>query len=122
MGRYQQQTKTRSLRQDTVDVPDSMPNAHRVCLVALLDVLVHAGIAFTAGKWNRAGKIKLSLYAADEKLETFLDLKDNPAQWAEETAAEVVSPGLVAELRKRLDGLAAPAGRRAAEKAPTMPG
>lgn len=122
MPRYQQTQKTRSLRSDSVSIPDSMPNTHRVCFVALLDALLHAGFSFTAGKWSIRGQIKLSVYTADEKLETFLDIKDNPAQWVEETAAEILTPGLVAEIRKRLDGLVAPAPRGAAKTAPAMPG
>lgn len=116
MARYQQTTKTRSLREDKVSVPDSMPASHRICFVALLDAFLHAGIPFYAGKWDRSGKVKLRIYTADEQLETFLDGRDNPTEWLQETATAVLSKGLVEEVLRKVAGLAAvPATERPAK-------
>lgn len=102
MARYQQQTKTRSLREDTVKAPDVMPPAHRVCLVALVDACVHAGIAVYVGSWSRAGRLKLKFYTGDEVLESFLDSGDTPVEWLKQTGQAFLSPGLLAEVLKRV--------------------
>lgn len=102
MARYQQQTKTRSLREDTVKVPDSMPSAHRVCLVALLDACVHAGIGVYAGPWTKSGRCKLKFYTPDEVLESFLDSVDNPEQWLKDTGTALFSPKLLEEVLLRV--------------------
>lgn len=107
MARYQQQTKTRTLREDTVKAPDVMPPAHRVCLVALVDACIHAGIACYVGTWTRSGRLKLKFYTGDEVLESFLDGQDNPEQWLADTGKHFLSPGLLAEVLERV------AGRRA---------
>lgn len=102
MARYQQQTKTRALREDKVKAPDVMPPTHRVCLVALVDACLHAGIAAYVGTWTRSGRVKLKFYTGDEVLESFMDVGDNPVEWLKETGAAFLSPGLLAEVLKRV--------------------
>lgn len=102
MARYQQQAKTRTLREDTVKAPDVMPPAHRVCLIALVDACIHAGIATYVGTWTRAGRLKLKFYTGDEVLESYLDVSDNPETWVSETGKHFLSPGLLAEVLERL--------------------
>lgn len=113
MARYQQQTKARALREDSVKIPDSIPSTHRVCFVALLDALVHAGMGFYAGSWTRGGRIKLRVYTADEQLETFLDVTDNPEEWLAEAASSFFSASMAAEVCRTIQRKASSAGPRA---------
>lgn len=102
MARYQSQTKTRSLREDTVKAPDVMPPAHRVCLVALVDACIHAGVAVYVGSWARSGRLKLKFYTGDEVLESFMDSTDNPEEWLSATGKHFLSPGLLEEVLQRV--------------------
>lgn len=115
MARYQQQTKTRSLREDVVKPPESVPTTHRLCIVALMDGLVHAGMAFTCGKWTRSGRIKFSVYTDDERVETFLDAQDNPNEWLRDTAGACFSKALADEVCARVAPGTALGGPRAAK-------
>lgn len=114
MARYNQQTKTRSLREDTVKTPDAMPSAHRVCLVALVDACVHAGVGLYVGPWTKSGRVKLKFYTGDEVLESFLDSVDNPETWLADTGKHVLSPGLLGEVLSRV----APGSAERASKRP----
>lgn len=117
MARSGYKSKARLLRDDSEQVPASMPAAHRIWLVVLLDALVHAGYGFYVGKWGVAGKVTIRIYIDDDAVETFLTSRDDPGKWCADTAKAIFSPGLAEEVVKRGFALAAqepPSARKTA--------
>lgn len=107
MARGSYKSKARSLRDDSEQIPATMPALHRIWLVCLLDALVHAGYGFYVGKWGVAGKVTIRVYIDDDAVETFLLARDDPGKWAADTAKQLFSPGLAEEVVRRGHALAA---------------
>lgn len=117
MARKQYQSKARMLRSDSEQVPANMPTLHRVWCGVVLDVCLHAGIGFYVGRWGVSGKITVRFYVDDDAVETFLSVRDNPAEWAADTLKAIVSEALAAEALKRGLALAGSAASSGSPKA-----
>lgn len=117
MARGNYKSKARMLRDDSEQIPATMPSAHRIWLVCLLDALVHAGYGFYVGKWGVSGKITVRIYVDDDAVETFLTSRDDPAKWCLETAKAIFSAGLAEEVVRRGYSLAVPEPASLSKKA-----
>lgn len=101
MARKQYRPQARQLRSDDEQIPDSIPAIHRLWVGVVNDALLHAGIGHYVGKWGASGKLTIRFYADDDASETFITVRDNPAQWAADTLKVLVSPGLAEEALRR---------------------
>jgi hypothetical protein len=117
MARKQSYSKARSLRDDSEQVPTSMPPVHRIWLGVLLDMCLHAGIGFYVGKWGASGKVTVRVYDGDDSAETFLQTRDNPAEWFVLTAKHFFSAALIEQGHAIGAERAAQVGPGAAKKA-----
>lgn len=97
MARKQYRSTARSLRDDSEQVPATMPTLHRLWVGVLLDLCMHAGYGVYLGKWGVSGKVTVRFYVEDDASETFLKATDNPAEWFATTAKHFFSAGLIEE-------------------------
>jgi len=92
MAQNRKTARTISLREDSVVVPERMPDLHRIWFGALTELCADEGSPMYFGKWTNAGRISFRIYADDAQLEGFLLASDDPAKVITAVADRVFGP------------------------------